>query len=152
MFRNKSTTLSEKWMITSTNSKCLLANFACYFVVCWFFQNQLFKNTIRVSNSLDPDLARLLIWPDLGPDCLQNLSADDNSRQRVNSQPAFTEVQDSSLTWSIVICPWVRHFLCIAYYSLPMIQLCFASMGSMSHDVCLFLKKNHLPLNSLHAG
>ena len=35
-----------------------------------------------VSNSLDPDQARPYVWPDLGPNCLQRLSADDTSRQR----------------------------------------------------------------------
>ena len=33
-------------------------------------------NTIRVSNSLDPDQARHFVRPDLGPNCLQRLSAD----------------------------------------------------------------------------
>ena len=33
-------------------------------------------NTIRVSNSLDPDQARNFVGPDLGPYCLQRLSAD----------------------------------------------------------------------------
>ena len=35
-----------------------------------------FFNTIRVSNSLDPDQARHFVGPDLGPNCLQRLSAD----------------------------------------------------------------------------
>ena len=35
-----------------------------------------FFNTTRVSNSLDPDQARLFVGPDLGPNCLQRLSAD----------------------------------------------------------------------------
>ena len=56
-----------------------------------FFQNQpfrkiSFRNTIRVSNSLDPDQARHFVrpdlehfvGPDLGPNCLQRLSAEDN--------------------------------------------------------------------------
>ena len=38
-------------------------------------------NTIRVSNSLDPDRARHFVGPDLGPNCLQKLSADDRSRR-----------------------------------------------------------------------
>ena len=38
-----------------------------------------FFNTIRVSNSLDPDQARHFVGPDLGPDCLQRLSADNKS-------------------------------------------------------------------------
>ena len=36
-----------------------------------------FRNTIRVSNSLDPDQNRHSIRPDLGLNCLQRLSADD---------------------------------------------------------------------------
>ena len=47
-----------------------------------FFENSL-RNTIRVSNSLDPDQALHSVGPDLGPNCLQNLSADDTSRQKV---------------------------------------------------------------------
>ena len=35
-----------------------------------------FFNAIRVSNSLDPDQARHFVGPDLGPTCLQSISAD----------------------------------------------------------------------------
>ena len=34
-------------------------------------------------NRLDPDQARHFVGPDLGPNCLQKLSADDTRRQRV---------------------------------------------------------------------
>ena len=49
---------------------CLLGTFHAFCV----FQNQLFsknsfKNTIRVSNSLDPDQARRSVGPDLVPNC-----------------------------------------------------------------------------------
>ena len=37
-----------------------------------------------VSNSLDQYQARRSVGPDLGPNCLQRLSADDISRSRVN--------------------------------------------------------------------
>ena len=65
---------------------CLLGNFACIFVVYFFFQNDLFlknsfRTAIRLSNSLDPDQS---VGPDLGPNCFQRLSADDTSRQRVD--------------------------------------------------------------------
>ena len=40
-------------------------------------------NIIRVSNSLDPEQARHCVGPDLGPNCLQRLSADDTSMLRV---------------------------------------------------------------------
>ena len=38
-----------------------------------------------MSNSLDPDQARRIAGPDLGPNCLPRLSADDTGRQRVKS-------------------------------------------------------------------
>ena len=49
------------------------------------FQNQLiqkisFRNTIKVSNNF-------FVGPDLGPNCLQKLSADDTRRWRVNPYP-----------------------------------------------------------------
>ena len=36
-----------------------------------------------MSNSFDPDQARRFVGPDLGPNCLPRLSADDTGRQRV---------------------------------------------------------------------
>ena len=53
-----------------------------------FFQNLIFQNFLsripcRVSNGLDPNQARQNVGPDLGPNCLQMLSAADTSRQRV---------------------------------------------------------------------
>ena len=38
-----------------------------------------------MSNSLEPDQARRNVGPDLGPNCLPRLSADNTGRQRVNS-------------------------------------------------------------------
>ena len=48
-----------------------------------FFSKNSFMNTIGVSNSLDLDQAWHFVRPGLGPNCLQRLSADDTSRQRV---------------------------------------------------------------------
>ena len=48
------------------------------------FSKNFFRNTFRVSNSFDPDQARHFVGPDLGPNCLQRLPADDTRRQRVN--------------------------------------------------------------------
>ena len=42
-----------------------------------------------MSNSLDPDQARLFVGPDLGPNCWQRLSADDTGTLRVNSHGAL---------------------------------------------------------------
>ena len=44
------------------------------------FSIKSFRNTIRVSNSFDPDQAQCFVGPDLDPNCLQRLSADDISR------------------------------------------------------------------------
>ena len=44
-----------------------------------------FRNNINVSNSLDPDQARHFVGPDLGPNCLEKLSADDTSRYKVKT-------------------------------------------------------------------
>ena len=46
-----------------------------------------------MSNSLDPDQARRTVGPDLGPNCLPRLSADDTGRQRVN-QYKLESVED----------------------------------------------------------
>ena len=35
-----------------------------------------------MSNSLDPDQARQFVQPDLGPNCLPRLSADDTGRKK----------------------------------------------------------------------
>ena len=41
-----------------------------------FFESKKIRDTIRVSNSLDPDQARRFVGPDLGPNCLPKLSAE----------------------------------------------------------------------------
>ena len=53
------------------------------------FSKNSFRNTIRVSNNLDPDQDRHYICPDLDPNCLHWLSANNKSRRekgRVNTQ------------------------------------------------------------------
>ena len=50
------------------------------------FSGKKIRNTIRVSNSLDPDQARHFVGPDLGPNCFQRLSANDTSRQKVKDK------------------------------------------------------------------
>ena len=61
----------------------MLGNFA-FLPSADYYQNQPFRekirNIIRVANRLDPDQVRRFVWPNLGPNCLQKLSADDNSR------------------------------------------------------------------------
>ena len=48
------------------------------------FSLKYFRNMIRMSNSLDPDHVR----PDLGPNCLQRLSADDTVFTKYLNEPA----------------------------------------------------------------
>ena len=53
------------------------------FKINFFFKRKKsFRNTIRMSNSLDHDQARQIVGPDLGPNCLPRISADDTGRQR----------------------------------------------------------------------
>ena len=42
-----------------------------------------------MSKILDPGQARHFVWPDLGLNCLQKLSADDTSRQRIYEHSFF---------------------------------------------------------------
>ena len=60
---------------------CMLGNFACFFVV---FFKKIFE-VIRMSNSLDPDQDRHFVEPDLGPYCLQRLSAYDKKSDQGQS-------------------------------------------------------------------
>ena len=43
------------------------------------FSKKYMKNTISMSNSVDPDQDRHSVGPDLDPNCLQRLSTDDKS-------------------------------------------------------------------------
>ena len=56
----------------------LLLSSADFFQIQFFKKNSI-KNSIRVSNSLDPDQDQRSVGPYLGPNCLQRLSADDKS-------------------------------------------------------------------------
>ena len=75
---------------------CVLSHvniFSCFFFLSFaelFISRLIFSKisirntcTITVSNNLDPDQARHLVRPDLGPNCLERLSADNTRRQRV---------------------------------------------------------------------
>ena len=53
---------------------------SCYWYVILQYSKHSFRLTTRVANKLDPDQARRFIGLDLGPNCLQRLSADDNCR------------------------------------------------------------------------
>ena len=40
------------------------------------------RNTNKEPNRFEPDRVRHFVGPDLGPSCLQRLSADDNTRHK----------------------------------------------------------------------
>ena len=68
---------------------CLLGKIACFLTSADYLSKSAvsknsFRKDIKVSDSLDPDQARHYVGPDLSPNCLQRLSADDNSRQRID--------------------------------------------------------------------
>ena len=76
---------SQHYQVTFPFISLPPGEFFMFFVVCCFFQNQLFRKiisriTIRVSNSLDPDQAGHFVGPDFGPNCLQKLTADNTRR------------------------------------------------------------------------
>ena len=50
------------------------------------------RMSIRVSSSLAPDQTRHFVRPDLGPNCLQKLSANETSRRRVNQRAYNTSL------------------------------------------------------------
>ena len=74
--------------IKSVNLFACFSRFCCCLLIFSkknFLQNY-FRNTVQVSNSLDPNQDRQNVGPDLGPNCLQRLSADDKvtaSKERV---------------------------------------------------------------------
>ena len=66
------------------NSACLVI-FHAFLVICHLFSKLTFskknKKTFRVANGLDTDQDQLFVRPDLGPNCLQRLSAEDKRKE-----------------------------------------------------------------------
>ena len=91
-----------------------------FFVVCCSFSKSTFskntfRNTIRVSNSLDPDQAWHCVRPELGPNCLQRLTTDNTD--------IYASVS-SFLFWFI--------------------NSLHARIKSLSHSECNGVKSNHI--------
>ena len=88
----QSPTINSRFTILTL---CMLGNFLyflwaadCFYKII-LFQKIIFRNTIRVSNILDADQARHYVRPDLRPNCLQRLLADDISKQRIKVGMVF---------------------------------------------------------------
>ena len=62
------------------------------------FLKKSFRNIIKVSNRLDPYQVRHFVGPDLGLNCLQRLSADLTSKQRVIVGVVF-----GMLNWKLLV-------------------------------------------------
>ena len=79
------TTYISKNFTILTGLKNSTNTFMCHLCCCFssLFSSKILSGTPSVSNSLDPDQAQNFDIPDLGPSCLQKLSADDYSSQRV---------------------------------------------------------------------
>ena len=84
-FRQKATHYIAALSKVHTTSLCLLGIFPAFLLSSDFFlkssfSKKSFRNMIRVSNSLDPGQAWHSVRPNLGPNCLQKLSADGTRR------------------------------------------------------------------------
>ena len=68
----------HKSMKNNQTCKCLLGNFSCCFcrlpIFFYFdsFSKEKFRNSIRISNRLDPDQSRRFVWSALSPNWLQS--------------------------------------------------------------------------------
>ena len=74
--------------------QCMLGNFTL-FVVCWFFSKltfskNSFSSTINESNSSGFRSGLIFCPPDLGPNCLQSLLADDKCRHLQGRSKSIT--------------------------------------------------------------
>ena len=57
-----------------------------------------------MSNSLDPDQDRRFVGPDLGPNCLQRLSAEDK-----NLELSFSMYEKLKIAYLVRKCPFTRY-------------------------------------------
>ena len=53
---------------------------------CLSFSQNSFRNSLKVSNSLDLDQVEKIVRSDLDPNSLQRLSADDRSQQSISHE------------------------------------------------------------------
>ena len=89
----------------------IFSNFFCFSKLP--FSKNSFRNTARVSNSLDPDKARHSVGQDLGINCLQRLSADN---KRCHWQEKSKKVLNSNLSFPVFDCCGV--FKCVKFQKL----------------------------------
>ena len=83
---------------------CSYYSFTLFYCAIFYSLNTGFFNTITVSNSLDPDQTRHFVGPDLGPNCLQRLSADNKSRPLAGKEFNTKQLVDTTF-W---LKPWLK--------------------------------------------
>ena len=62
----------------------------CCLLICFSKSFFFSKKKLSVATRLNPDQTRRFVGPDLGPKCLQKLSADDNCRKELNKLEQIT--------------------------------------------------------------
>ena len=86
--KNKAITTTKKKKKKKKKKKNFLYPYHVVFSYAEFFRNQLFEKFFQEYrqsvNSFDSDQTLCFVGPNLVPNCLQKLSADDKSRQRFN--------------------------------------------------------------------
>ena len=72
----------------------------------------MFKNTIRMANSLEPDQGRHFVGPDLGLNCLQRLKSP-LARKKLNKTAAeLNSTNFGALKIWFIIFEWAGHTFC----------------------------------------
>ena len=129
---------------------CPLRIFSRFFVICWFFKKSTFsensfRNTIRMSNSLDPNQAQHSVEPDLVPNCLQKWSADD-TRHTPSSCWMLYQLSDfPPILWCNIIIIPPANFVLYPPQTLFVGGILFSRCPSMRPSVtksycCIFIK------------
>ena len=88
-----------------TSALCMLRNFSQFLAVCSVLRSNFLKNscrnTIRMSNSLNPDKAKEFVRPDLESNCLQKLSADNTTIYKELTEKLNSMYSCSSLCFEV---------------------------------------------------
>ena len=120
------------------NIHCMLGNFSCFYCglltffknyIIFFFKRFFFRNTIRVSNGLDPYQDRHSVGPDLGPKPFAKVISRQQkvvaSKERVNSnqkQKWNLFLPRAPVTFAVSQIPeWGFHFF--YFYTWPPVRL-----------------------------
>ena len=82
MDREDPGTPAKKIIKNTQLTHSLQGNFVCFLFADFVIEKKSYRNTISASNSLNPDQAGHIVRPNLCPNCLQSLSADNNSHQK----------------------------------------------------------------------